>query len=146
MFDIYNTRLKQVRAAIKELEGNIENFGEPYQEDMHFPAEIDLVGADYLLHPDFYPHLKFEVFSNLVNALVEKIVVTKLNDKESEIEIFFRLNHPTLKKSFNMRSLFNNKKLKTKTRSKEDENTITSKILNNFEPSSSGIAHSAPSP
>ena len=146
LFDIYNTRLKQLRIAIRELEHNISDFGEPFQEDMHFPAEIDLVGSEFLLHPDYYPHLKFEVFSAIVNNLVEKIEVTKLNDKESEIEIFFRINHPTLKKAFNMRSLFNRKKLSAKSRNGETKETIMSKILGIFEDFSLGIAHGVPSP
>lgn len=146
LFDIYNSRLKLLRGSLRELEHNISDFGEPFQEDMHFPAEIDIVKSEFLLHPDYYPHLKFEVFSAIVNNLVERIEVTKLNEKESEIEIFFRINHPTLKKAFNMRSLFNRKKLSAKSRSGESKETIMSKILGIFEDFSLGIAHSGPSP
>lgn len=82
--------------------------------------------------------------------MVEKIIATKINDKETEIEIIFRLNHPSIKMLVDFRKTLNKKKLETKKRTgKEEEKekeSVFSKMLGFVEQLYLGIAHSAQSP
>ncbi|KGX85797.1 hypothetical protein [Pontibacillus litoralis] len=77
--------------------------GEPLPEEVKFPFDLDIVKTEYLIDPEYVNHLDISVIKAIVNTLIEKIVATRLNSKETKIEIYFRFNHPHIQKIVNFR-------------------------------------------
>ncbi|MFJ7369373.1 recombinase family protein [Lysinibacillus sp. NPDC098008] len=146
LFEEYNEKLSKNRKARKELEYLIEDYGEPLQEDMKFPRNIKQIKGEWLFEEIYYNHLKFEVMVSIFEQLIDHIKATKINDKETQIDIYFKFNHPSVHQLVDFRAALNKKKLITKTRTKEEKEAVTSKIIGFISDLYLGIANRVPSP
>lgn len=138
----YNIQIQKYEEEIEELKIKIDEFGEPLEENVRFPSELDFVKVEYLLHEDYYEHLDFEVIRAIIHSLVERIVATKINDKETQLEIFFRFNHPSINSIVEFRKSLPKAKQKTK----EGKNTLITQFTGFLQNLFLGIDDGVPSP
>ncbi|MYL55439.1 hypothetical protein GLW08_19170 [Pontibacillus yanchengensis] len=99
----YNHKLNDLEKEVEELQERLGDMGTPLPEEVKFPYDLDIVKTEYLIEPEYVNHLDFHVVKAIVNTLVEKIVATRINNKETKLEIYFRFNHPNIQKIINFR-------------------------------------------
>lgn len=97
LIDSYNNRILILQKDLVSLKKSYEELGEPLEEDIKFP-EVKGVFKEGLLTDFYYQHIRFEVLQKLFSSLIDKIEIRKVDSKTSEIEIYFRLNHPSIQK------------------------------------------------
>lgn len=101
--DRYNQKLIELEDDNTELQKKISGLGEPLPEEVKFPLDLEIVQQEYLINPDYINYLDIEVTKAIINTLVDRIEATRIDNKHTELEIFFKFNHPTIREIINFR-------------------------------------------
>ena len=102
-FERYNQKLNELEDEVEELKMKLNNLGEPLPEEVKFPIDLEIVKKEYLINPDYINYLDVEVTKAIVNTLVDRIEATRIDNKHTELEIFFKFKHPSIRELINFR-------------------------------------------
>ncbi|SDO02581.1 Site-specific DNA recombinase [Psychrobacillus sp. OK028] len=136
----YNLQIQKHEDEIELLKRKIDEFGEPLDENIVFPSNVDIVKVEYLLHEDYYTYLDFEVIRAIIQSVVDRIVTKRINENETEVEIFFRFNHPSINEIINF------KKQTMKSKQKQRKETVNQAVMGFLSKLFLGIDYIVPSP